>query len=238
MAQNVYDFPEFEKETFKFVKQPLIWEAGDWLKLGLITGAALLTTEADQSIREAVIRNPGWESTVPIQIGAVWGGWFPTPILAIGFGLHGWLENNRSTKKVSYEILQAVLYAELAKSIFTVSIGRARPYSDKGPGVFRPFTFLDVHYQSFPGGHATAATALSTVLAANTSSVPLKIAAYVPTACTVIARVYQDAHWASDQVFGVAIGFFAARWVIGLHEHKNAAVQISSVYPPTISVAF
>ena len=196
-AQNKYDFTEFEKETFEFVKQPLTWDAGDWLKLGLIGGATILAAQADQPVRNAVYKNPGYGSTIPIQIGGIWGGWFPTPILAMGFGLHGWLDNNTATKKIGFEIMQAVLYAELVKSIFTVSVGRARPYMNKGHAAFRPFTLLDRNYQSFPGGHATAAFALSTVLARNTSSVLLKILAYVPAVFTVIARTYVDAHWTS-----------------------------------------
>ncbi|MGA2506430.1 MAG: phosphatase PAP2 family protein [Chitinispirillaceae bacterium] len=237
-SQNKYDFTEFEKETFEFVKQPLTWDEGDWLKLGLIGGATVLAAQADQPVRIAVFKNPGYGSTIPIQIGGTWGGWFPTPILAVGFGLHGWLDNNTSTKKVGFEIMQAVLYAELVKSIFTVSVGRARPYMNKGHAAFRPFTLLDRNYQSFPGGHATAAFALSTVLAGNTSSIFLKILAYAPAVFTVIARTYQDAHWTSDEVFGSAIGFFAASWVVDIHKQKNSQVQIISVYPPALSISF
>jgi len=237
-AQNKYNFTEFKKETFEFVKQPLNWETSDWLKLGLIGGATVLAAQADQKVRTAVFRNPGYGSTIPIQIGGIWGGWFPTPILAVGFGLHGWLDNNSATKKVGFEIMQGVLYAELVKSIFTVSVGRARPYMNKGHAAFRPFTLLDRNYQSFPGGHATAAFALSTVLARNTSSVFLKILAYTPAIFTIIARTYQDAHWASDEVFGSAIGFFAARWVASLHKQKKTQVQIISIYPPTVNVTF
>ena len=134
--------------------------------------------------------------------------------------------------------MQAVLYAELVKSIFTVSVGRARPYMNKGHAAFRPFTLLDRNYQSFPGGHATAAFALSTVLARNTSSVLLKILAYVPAVFTVIARTYVDAHWTSDEVFGSAIGFFAASCVLDTHKQKNSRIKIISVYPPAVGVTF
>jgi membrane-associated phospholipid phosphatase len=237
-AQNKYDFTEFKKETYKFVKQPLTWGPIDLLKLGLIGGATALAAQADRPVRTAVIKNPGYGSTIPILIGGTWGGWFPTPILALGFGLHGWQDNNSATKKVSFEIMQAVLYAELAKSVFTVSVGRARPYMNKGNAAFRPFTLLDRNYQSFPGGHATAAFALSTILAGNTSSVLLKILAFTPAGLTALARTYQEAHWTSDEVFGAAIGLFTASWVLKLHKLKNTTVQIVSVYPPAMSITF
>lgn len=237
-AQNKYNFTEFKDETFQFVLQPLHWDAVDWIKLGLLGGVTVLVAQADQSVRSVVLRNPGYLNSIPVQAGYYWGVGYPTAILAVGFGLHGWLANNTTTKKIAFEILQATLYAELAKSILTVSVGRARPYTNRGPGVFKPFTLLDGWYQSFPGGHATAAFALSTVLARNTSSVLLKILAYTPAGLTLIARIYEDSHWTSDQVFGAAIGFLAASWVADLHEQKNSRVQITSAYPLVLSIAF
>ena len=237
-AQNNYDFTEFKNETFKFVQQPLKWEAGDWLALGLLGGVTVAVAQGDQAVRTEVLKHPGHENSIPIQAGYFWGFGYPTAILAVGFGLGGWLDDNTPMKKVGFEIVQATAYAELAKEIFTVSVGRARPYTNRGPGVFKPFTLLDGRYQSFPGGHATAAFALSTVLARNTSSVLLKILAYTPAGLTVIARVYEDSHWTSDQVFGAAIGFFVASWVVDRHEQKQSRVQVISVYPPVVSISF
>ena len=117
-------------------------------------------------------------------------------------------------------------------------LGRSRPYNDRGPGVFRPFTLLDGRYQSFPGGHATAAFALSTVLAGNTNSILLKILAFAPSGLTVIARVYEDSHWTSDQVFGSVIGIAVASWVVNLHNPEKSRVRITSVSPPTLSITF
>jgi membrane-associated phospholipid phosphatase len=237
-AQNKYDFREFKNETFTFIKQPLAWEAGDWLKFGVLGGVTVLVAQGDQSVRNEVQKHPGYLNSIPIQAGYYWGVGYPTAILAVGFGLHGWLDDNNSTKKIGFEIVQATLYAELAKSIFSVSVGRSRPYNDRGPGVFRPFTLLDGRYQSFPGGHATAAFALSTVLAGNTNSILLKILAFAPSGLTVIARVYEDSHWTSDQVFGSVIGIAVASWVVNLHNPEKSRVRITSVSPPTLSITF
>jgi len=241
-AQIKYDFTEFKDETFEFVEQPLKWDADDWLKLGLLSGATVVVAlKADQPVRTLVLKNPGYLNSIPIQTGYYWGVGYPTAVLAAGFGLDGWLGNCTSSKKIAFEIVQATAYAELVKSIFTLSVGRARPFLNKGPGVFKPFTtsILDGDYQSFPGGHATAAFALSTVLADNTSSIPLKILAYVPAGLTMVARSYDDMHWTSDLVFGAAIGYFVASWVVDRHKPKKKSwVHITSGYPPTLSVTF
>ncbi len=238
-AQNKYDVTEFKDETIQFVEQPLNWEVGDWLKFGLVAGATVAATQADQPVRNIVQRNPGYLNSVPIQAGYYWGVGYPTAILGVGFGLTGWLDDYTPLKKIGFEIIQATAYAELTKSLFTYSVGRSRPYNNKGPGVFRPFDLLDGAYQSFPGGHATAAFALSTVLAENTNSIWLKILCYVPAGLTDVARVYEDSHWTSDQVFGTAIGIFVASWVVNQHKPgKKSRVKISSVYPPSVSVTF
>ena len=238
-AQNKYDLGEFKDETIQFVEQPLNWEVSDWLKFGLVAGATVAATQVDQSVRNEVQKYPGYLNSFPIQAGYYWGVGYPTAILGVGFGLTGWLDDYTPMKKIGFEIIQATAYAELTKSLFTYSVGRSRPYNNKGPGVFRPFDFLDGAYQSFPGGHATAAFTLSTVLAENTNSIWLKILCYVPAGLTDVARVYEDSHWTSDQVFGTAIGIFVASWVVNLHKPgKKSRVKLSSVYPPTKSVAF
>ncbi len=238
-AQSKYDLTEFKDETIRFVEQPFNWEVGDWLKFGLIAGATVAATQADQPDRNIVLRNPGYLNSFPIQTGYYWGVGYPTAILGVGFGLTGWLDDNTPMKKIGFEIIQATAYAELTKSLFTYSVGRSRPYNNRGPGVFRPFDFLDGAYQSFPGGHATAAFTLSTVLAENTNSIWLKILCYVPAGLTDVARVYEDSHWTSDQVFGTAIGIFVASWVVNQHKpDKKSRIKISSVYPPTMSITF
>jgi membrane-associated phospholipid phosphatase len=237
-TQNKYNFPEFEIETIEFIKQPVKWSGIDWLKIGILGGSTLLMAQADRPLYTAALKKPQWGSSLPIRIGATWGGWYPAPILIAAFGLHGWLADNTSTKKIAFEMTQSVLYAELVKSLFTVSVGRARPYVGKGNSAFRPFTLLDRNYQSFPGGHCTAGFALSTVLAGNTRSVILKMLAYVPAGLTAIARTYQGAHWASDDLFGAALGSIAGIWVLNLHKRNSSRVRIVSICPPAVGVDF
>jgi len=76
-AQNEYGFREFKNETFDFIKQPLTWEAGDWLTLGLLGGVTVAVAQGDQAVRTEVLKHPGHENFIPIQAGYFWGFGYP-----------------------------------------------------------------------------------------------------------------------------------------------------------------
>lgn len=237
VQRNKYNFSQFGKETWNFIKQPTKWEGSDWLKLGLIgAGTFLIMETADEPIRDAVLKNQQFYNSVPIKIGNMWGDWYPTVIIGSAFALHGWLDNNSSSKKIAFEIVQAGLYTEILTQIIKHSFGRARPYKELGPTALKPFSFLGWDFTSLPAGHTTWAFSLSTVLSRNAKPGWLKVLAYIPAALTFIARVYQDHHWTSDNFLGAALGYFVATWVVDQHEQKEFMVEVSSGFPLTITI--
>jgi membrane-associated phospholipid phosphatase len=235
-AQNSYNFSQFGNETWSFIKQPTTWELGDWFKLGLIGAGTFVVMQADQPIRESVLKDRRYTKSVPIEFGRIWGESYVIPIVAGGFGLHGVLTDNSSTKKIGFEVAQAVIYSVAITQILSKAVGRARPNQDKGAFFYQPFTFFGEDYHSFPGGHTTAAFVLSTVLSRNAHSGFLKSLVYVPAVLTLVSRVYQDYHWASDDLLGAAIGYLVAEWVVNQHEQNENRIETSSVYPFTIRI--
>ncbi len=239
LAQNRYNVSQFTHETLNFVKQPGNWRGNDWLKLGAIVAVTGLVMQVDQPVRDVVLRDHGrYYHSVPIEAGRVWGEWYTPPVIAGAFGLHGWLANSSSSKKIGFELVQASLYSETITQALKIVFGRARPYENKGAFNFHPLNISDFGFHSLPGGHNTNGWAMSTVLSRNAHSNTLKVLAYVPAALTFISRVYQDQHWTSDDFLGATIGFLVGSWVVDLHEKKESAVQVSAVYPFTISFNF
>ena len=109
---------------------------------------------------------------------------------------------------------------------------------EEGTTSFHPFSSLiNQDFHSIPGGHTTAAMVLSTVLSRNAKPVWLKVLAYVPAVLTFVSRVYQDKHWASDDLFGGALGYFIATWVVDQHENNESLVEMSSIYPISFRIA-
>jgi len=231
--RNKYNFTQFGNETWNFIKQSTKWDGSDFLKIGLISAGTILIMEtADQPIRDAVLKDQRYFKSVPIEFGRMWGELYTPFVLFGGFAVHSLLTDDVGTRKIAYEVGQASLYAGAVNYLLKLAIGRARPYMEEGSTTFHPFSsFFSQDYHSLPGGHNTAAFALSTVLSRNAKPVWLKIIAYVPAALTFVSRVYQDQHWTSDDFLGAALGYVIATWVVDQHEQVDNGIQVSSANP-------
>ena len=238
-AQNHYNIRQFTNETGDFIKQPLKWRGNDWLNLGLIAVGTGLVMQIDQPIRDDVVNGDRkYYRSIPIEAGRIWGEWYTPPIIVGGFALHGWLAHSTSSKKISFELIQAVFYSESITGGLKFVFGRARPFQNQGAFSFHPFSFRNFGFQSLPGGHNTEGWAVSTVLSRNAHSSILKILAYTPAALVFISRIYQDQHWTSDNFLGASIGFVVGSWVVNLHEKKNSPMNMSALCPFIVSISF
>lgn len=238
-GQQKYTFTQFGNETWDFIKQPTKWDGNDWLKIGLIgVGTFLIMETTDQPIRDAVLKDQKHFKSVPVEFGRIWGD-LPAPVILFGgFAIFSLLADDIGTRKIAYEIGQASLYAGVITYLLKSAIGRSRPFINEGAKSFRPFSKLfnqDLH--SLPSGHATTAFVLSTVLSRNAKPVWLKILAYLPAALTLVSRVYQDKHWASDEFMGAVLGYSIAKWVVDKHENSKSIVEMSSTYPLSVKIA-
>jgi membrane-associated phospholipid phosphatase len=236
---NKYNLSQFGHESVDFLIQPTKWDGSDWLKFGAIAGATFLAMQVDQPIRDAVLKDRSYLESTAIKSGKMWANIYPPVLLFGGFAIHSWLTDDIGSRKIAYEIAQALLLAGAVDKLLAIAIGRSRPYVNEGPRSYHPFYTLSpfkLDYESLPGGHCVIAFALSTVLSRNVKPVWLKVLVYAPSVLTFVSRVYQDMHWTSDNLFGVALGYFTATWVVDLHERNESRLHVSSIFPLTISV--
>ena len=234
LEKKLYSLSQFGRESYLWVRQPVLWRGGDWLKLGIVAAATFAVMPLDRSTMNLTNGGQRYYYSVPVVAGRVYGEWYSIGAVAGSFGIYGLLARDTASKKISIELLQAGIYAELATMMLKSIVGRARPYNSESPYTFHPFTIINDGYHSFPSGHATAAMALSTVMSRHARSTTLKILAYVPAGFTLFARIYQQKHWASDEILGSAIGFFVGNWVVDLHEGKRHRINVTSFYPTTV----
>jgi membrane-associated phospholipid phosphatase len=235
--QNKYNLSQFGHETVDFLIRPVKWDGTDWLRIGLIGGATFLSMQADQPIRDAVLKDRRYYYSVPIEGARMYGELYSPFVFFGGFALHYLITDNMKSRKIAYEIGQASLYTGAIVLTMKSIIGRARPNTDEGRASYHSFTLTGDSFHSLPGGHTATAMVISTVLSRNVEPTWLKVLVYVPAVVTAYSRIYQDWHWTSDCVLGGALGYFVADWVVDLHERRESRIHVSSLFPLTISVA-
>lgn len=233
LAQSQYNLNQFKDESIKFFKQPANWQNNDWLKLGIAGAAAFAIMQTDQTIRAEILKDRSFTKSIPIEAGRLYGELYSPLIFAGVFGLNGLLNNDKTSKKIGYEIIQTTLYAGVITTALKLSFGRSRPFTENGSKSFGTWSIFDDSFHSFPSGHATIAFSISTVLAKNTESDLVKVLCYIPAVFTAFSRVYHDKHWTSDVFFGSLIGYAVGSWVTSLHEN-NDLFQVTS--PQQISI--
>jgi membrane-associated phospholipid phosphatase len=236
--RNKYNFSQFGHETVDFLIRPVKWNGIDWLRLGVISGATFLSMQADQPVRDAILKDNGrYYYSVPIEGARMYGELYSPFVFFGGFALHYLITDDMKSRKIAYEIGQASLYAGAIVLTMKSVIGRARPNTNEGRASYHSFTFTGDTYHSLPGGHTATAFVISTVLSRNVEPTWLKVLVYVPAAVTAYSRIYQDWHWTSDCILGGAIGYAVADWVVDVHERKESRIHLSSLFPLTISIA-
>lgn len=219
LQQNKYNFSQFANETWSFIKQPIKWDGGDWLKLGMLGAGTFLIMQTDEPIRRFINKDQKYAKSFPIEFGDMWGELYFTELLFGGFSLYALYNDDQTAHKIAFEIAQSALYTFYINGSLKYIIGRARPYLEQGNQTYVPFSeYTNPDHQSLPGGHTGIVLALTTVLSRNAKPVWLKVLAYVPAALSVIGRVYLDKHWTSDVFLGGAIGYLTATWVVDQHE--------------------
>jgi len=228
-AQVKYDFPQFWKETGQFFSMPAKWDAMDWgtlVLLGSLTGVAM---EGEISVRDVKFIDRAFYNSPEAIGGRMYGELYTPFILFAGYGGYSLIKGDHQARKIAYEIGQSCLYAGAIVYALKTIVGRARPYTNEGKLSFHFFSgIFDDDHHSFPSGHTTEAFTMSTVLSLNAHSTLLKILAYVPAFFTPFSRAYQGFHWISDCFFGAGLGYFIARWTVGLHDSHEASQTVSS----------
>lgn len=101
-------------------------------------------------------------------------------------------------------------------------IGRLRPRYREGPYVIKPFAFGDWPMRSFPNGHGANIMACVSFWNNRFELGPAEPALYGLAGAVALGRVLDEAHWASDTVFGVAFGWTVGQLVARRYDGREA----------------
>jgi hypothetical protein len=191
------------KNTFS--KETAIWYGGGLATAGLVH-------LVDEDIRDAMGDAP---EAVDTALGG--GDIYGSPVfqypLAVGWWALGHALGSSRGADAGRDLLRAQINAMSWTYAFKFAVHRERPNGDK---------------RSFPSGHASATFATAMVLQQHYGW-KVGLPFFLGATYTSVSRISDNKHWASDLIFGAAVGMASARTVtLHLRNHKIKIVPVAA----------
>lgn len=215
-------------DTKSILTSPVRWDRSDWLEAGVLTATIVGTSAFDHGTRIIAQRNRTRSldsfSTQFEKLGAEY-----SFVVLAGFEATSLLDDDdvRARAVVVDGLSSSLIASGIITPVLKYSIGRVRPNSTDATFRFKPFSGS----QSFPSGHATQAFAVASVIAADYPEWWVQVVSYGAAGVVGLARIEQNAHFASDVVAGAIIGTVVGRAVVARH---NQPVQHGMTVAPLI----
>jgi len=209
--------------SWRVVRAPFQGRAADYaVGLGVLSGVALTFT-LDGPVRESAAGADGPWSDAVVRIGDTYSS--PAFVFGTAGGLYllGLAADEPGIRRAGVETCEALGIALVGTQALKTAVGRERPYGESGPYHFSS-PGLDNLHSSFPSGDVTLAFVLSSVLAAESKSLPLAVWLYSLAGMTVYQRLKRDQHWFSDTV-AAAVWATAVGWTVVYYHHRNDAAE-------------
>jgi len=187
-------------------------ETAWWLGGG--GGAAWAVHAADQSIADSAQANPP-----SLPGGSLYGSQLVQIPVAIGWWIAGSVADSPTQAAVGRDLLRAELSVASWTYAIKFAVDRTRPNGEP---------------RGFPSGHASTSFAIATVLQEHFGW-KVGIPAFAAAAYTGVERVADNQHWASDVVFGAALGVASGRTVT-IHVRHTKVSAAPALLPGGLGV--
>lgn len=207
-------------ESTDLVTTPFEVSNGNILMTLGVAGATALTYAYDRDIQFKLQSNKNSSLKKATDAGSVAG----DPFLHLGLAalVYGTAIAADSPKwQETGEMMgEALILADASTFLIKEAVGRGRPNATESRSDFKPLGFKK-NYDSFNSMHTASSFALASVLSATSDSLTMKAAYYLAATFVGFSRMYQNKHWASDVVFGAALGELCGRVVTNYHGSNN-----------------
>jgi membrane-associated phospholipid phosphatase len=197
---------------------PTRWEASDWAKFGGLVAATGAAALLDDEWLDLMNRNRNSLNDHLSDVTVRYGEAGSIILFAGGFYATGLLVHNSWLRETGLLVGTSVLLSGAVSTITKTIVGRARPYMGLGNHEFKPFTFTNEDYLSFPSGHTVVAFSISTVLSRRIGNIWATIGLYALATGTAASRTYTLNHWLSDVVCGGIISTLISNSVVSWYE--------------------
>jgi membrane-associated phospholipid phosphatase len=217
---------------------PFHWKPGQIIAAAAITtGTIALIAWGDKPIQQffyrnqsAFISNSSYYFFSPLGSGVI-----SIPAMGVFFAC-GVIWKNKKAKETGLKGLESYVITVVLTNVIKQVAHRHRPYQDDPPDPHAwdgPFSWGGDYgpygYNSFPSGHSSAIFAVATVVGIeywDTKWVPA--VSFGLAGFTALYRLAVNDHWASDVLFGSALGFAVGSMV---YFNANKKLQVIPVAP-------
>lgn len=199
---------------------PIRWNKRTWITAGAVILQSMAVSLIDKPVNRLLANRDDPFLDAVNDVGFAYGKPYSAFILSTGFYLTGLIIQDDWTKETGLILASALIASGVLQSTIKPLVGRARPENRSGNYDFHPYS-NESKFHSFPSGHALMAFTITFVLAKRINIVPLRIFFYSLAASTAICRLYSNAHWLSDVVFGATASWFIASVPLRSHPNKR-----------------
>jgi|SRR4030095_2327951 membrane-associated phospholipid phosphatase len=216
------DLGIFATDWGAFLTCPLRMDTKDLIVNSAVFGATILTSTIDDDVRNEISRH-GFNTynndilDVPTFYGYVQ---YPSILGGVmyAFGLFARIDWFRTTGR---ELIQALVYGGTVTIGLRYAFARRRPSTSVNNQYEFDWFEADGELQAFPSGHMVVAASTSTIFAEKIDTWWARAILYPFALWTGFARMRNDKHWLSDIIFGAALGYGSAKFVLNQEERRE-----------------
>ena len=225
-------------DTKSVFTNPFHWKTGQIISAAaVVAGTIGLIAWGDKPIQQFYYRNSSVfiSKTSYYFFSPLGSGLYDIPTLGIFYAC-GVIWKNKKAKETGLKGLEAYVITAVLTQAIKQFTHRHRPYQDNPPNPHvwdGPFSWGGEYgmfgYNSFPSGHSSTVFSIATVIGLEyweTKWVP--IVSFGLAGLTALYRLAVNDHWASDVLFGSALGFAIGSMVYFNANKKLQIIPVSS----------
>ena len=225
-------------DTKSVFTNPFRWKKSKIIAASaIVAGTITLIAIGDKPIQQFFYRNQSYfiSKSSYYFFSPLGSGVIAIPALGVFYAC-GVIWKNKKAKETGMKGVEAYVITAVLTNVIKQVTHRHRPYQDTPPDPHiweGPFSWGGDYgtfgYNSFPSGHSSAIFAIATVVGLeywNTKWVPA--VSFGMAGFTALYRLAVNDHWASDVLFGSALGFAVGSMVYFNANKKLEVIPVSS----------